>query len=589
MSCSRSRLAALAVLATIIVLLPLVPAGAEEATPGDPVTVAAIVDGPDGPVVEQHAADSPEEAQRLVAVLGARNDVVAAEVDVPVRAVQETTTPPPTPRESQWALDRLRAEEAWEVGDARGAIVAVVDTGVDDTHPDLAGAVVDGLDVFDPGTHGRVDPLEPCPVLRCRGHGTHVAGIIAAVSADEDGIAGLARGASIMPIRVLDPSGDGSSSDVARGVLHAADHGAHVVNLSLGSTQNSDLVEFAVAYATRKGAVVVAAAGNRGRYSGPMYPAADPWTVAVGATDRDDTVADFSGRGEWLDLAAPGIDIRSIRPVAFDGSEEDYSDDGTSMATPYVAATAAMVQRRLPWLAPTAVAAHLRATATDLAPTGRDPASGDGLVDPVSALTRTPAAASACAPGRVPRSTFTDAGTGVHRPSIDCVVWYGVAHGTTATTYSPAGPVTRGQMASFIARMLNRSGVRLPSAGGQRFSDVSSTNVHHDAINQLAAAGIVFGQGATYGPGQVVTRDQMASFLVRAYDHAQQQAGRSLLPATGAQFADTAGNAHEPNINKAAAAGFANGITTTQYGPRQGVRRDQMAAFVIRVMERLAR
>lgn len=617
------RLAACAALLTALALAtPMAYATAQEASPGGPVSVAAIVAGPRGPVVEQHTAASPQEGRRLLSALQARDDVVAAEVDVPVRAVQtepEPSEPEPEPiepepsepepiqpdpvepdpggeepepteplRSSQWALDRLRAEEAWEVSDARDRVIAVIDSGVDATHPDLAGVVLDGMDVFQPETRGRTDPLTPCSGAssECRGHGTHVAGIIAAVSADGSGIAGLARGASILPIRVLDPAGYGESSDVARGLIYAADRHADVINLSLGSTERSALVEFAVSYATRRGALVVAAAGNMGPFSPPLHPAADPWVVAVGATDRNDQVPRFSGQGQWLDLVAPGVDIWSTRP----GDDDDRygTDSGTSMATPYVAAAAALVQSRRPGLAPAEVAAHLRATATGLPPAGRDPATGDGLVNPLAALTRTPAAASVCDPSRVPPSTFADAGSGVHRPNVDCVVWYGVAQGTSPSTYNPAGQVTRAQMASFIARMLDRSGVRLPPPGGQRFSDVRPANVHRGAINSLAAAGIVQGQpGGTYAPNQVVTRDQMASFLVRAYDYAQQEIGRAQLAAAARRFGDTAGNTHEPNINKSAAAGFATGVSATEYAPRQGVRRDQMATFVIRVMERL--
>lgn len=582
--------------ATLVAVLALVasvaPAGAQEPDGGE-VLVAAVLDGPAGPVVEQHRAASTAQAEQLVASLRARADVLTADVDVTVQALEtdvETDTASVDPlRTDQWALDRLDAEAAWDIADASGQVVAVVDSGVDASHPDLDGAVLDGFDVFDPQSRGRIDPLTPCPGApsECRGHGTHIAGIIAALVGNDIGVAGLARGAQILPVRVLDPAGFGSSSDVAQGVIFAADNGADVINLSLGSSEESSVLDFAVAYATRRGALVVAAAGNVGAHGGPMHPAVDPWTVAVGAADRDDQVVSFSGQGPWVDLAAPGMEIWSTRPM--DGSAEYGRDSGTSMATPFVAAAAAMVQRHYPTLAPVAVAAHLRATATDLPPAGRDPASGDGLVDPVAALTRSPGTAVACDPGRMPRSGFSDVGPNTHRQAIDCAVWYEVTQGINTRQYAPSGPVTRGQMASFIARMLDRSGVELPSGGGDRFSDVSVNNVHREAINKLARAGIVQGHGTTYAPNRVVTRDQMASFLVRAYDHAQSQVGRQSLPPAIRQFADTAGNTHEPNINKAAAAGFAAGVTSTTYAPRQGVRRDQMATFVIRTMERLAR
>lgn len=601
---SRPRLLTLSLFASVLALsASVLPAVAQEAPGGTPVTVATIVETAGGPLVQRHTAPSMQEARQLVEELRARDEVAAAAIDVRMRSLQdpidpdpvatpdpdETPTPAGDPdRPLQWAMDRLRAEEAWDIGDARNQVVAVVDSGVDASHPDLAGVVLDGFDAFTPQTRGRVDPLSPCPGAssECRGHGTHVAGVIAAVVGNNIGIAGLARGASIMPIRVLDPAGFGDSSDVATGIIFAADNGASVINLSLGSTEESDIVDFAVAYANRRGSLVVAAAGNVGRFTPVIHPAADPWTLAVGTTDQDDSIASFSGQAPWVDLAAPGVDIWSTRPIS--GSVMYASDSGTSMSTPYVSAAAALVQRHYPSLSPTRVAAHLRATATDLPPAGRDPASGDGLVNPVNALTRQPSALQVCDRSRVPTARFIDASADSnHRPAIDCAVWFNVAQGISEIRYGPSQQVTRAQMASFIARLLARSGVQLPS-GGNRFTDVPTNSVHRDAINRLAAAGIVQGAGSLYGPSQVVTRDQMASFLVRSYDYAQGQIGRFSLPPANRQFLDTSGNVHEAAINKAAIAGFANGVSAARYAPRQGVRRDQMATFVIRTLERLA-
>lgn len=604
MTFGRPRLQSMALFVTVLAMAAtMAPARADEPPAGPPVTVAAIVESPDGPEVERHSAASEEDARRLVDELRARDDVVTAEVDVRMRSVQEpsedepvvaqpsetTAQDPDDPdRSLQWAMDRLRAEDTWEVTDAHDVVVAVVDSGVDATHPDLQDVVLDGYDAFTHQTLGKEDPLTPCPGAssECRGHGTHVAGVIAALVGNNIGIAGLARGARILPVRVLDPAGFGDSSDVADGIIFAVEHGASVINLSLGSTEESELVEFAVAYATRRGALVVAAAGNIGPHSPVIHPAADPWTVAVGAVDRDDRVADFSGHGAWVDLVAPGIDIWSTRPIS--GSVAYASDSGTSMSTPYVSAAAALLQSRYPSLPPARVAAHLRRTADDLAPAGRDPASGDGVVSPFDAVTRALQAEPVCDPLRVPPSDFSDAVGSSHRPAIDCAVWFSVAQGISRIRYAPSNQVTRAQMASFIARMLTRSGVQLPSGSSQQFADVPPSNVHRDAINRLAAAGIVQGQGATYAPNRVVTRDQMASFLVRSYDYAQGQVGRFSLPPANRQFLDTAGNVHESNINKAAVAGFANGVGTGQYAPRSGVRRDQMATFVVRTMERLA-
>jgi hypothetical protein len=182
-----------------------------------------------------------------------------------------------------------------------------------------------------------------------------------------------------------------------------------------------------------------------------------------------------------------------------------------------------------------------------------------------------------------PSGGFADTAGNAHVANIDCIVWYGITQGLTPTTYGPAQGVTRAQMATFIARTITRAGGDLPTPSDQGFADIDG-DVHADAINQLAAAGIVAGTSAsTYEPARIVNRAQMASFLVRAYEHLTGET----LPEGGPRFTDTAGNVHEANINKAAEAGFAQGTTATTYNPSGDVRRDQMGSFLARVLNRL--
>jgi hypothetical protein len=193
--------------------------------------------------------------------------------------------------------------------------------------------------------------------------------------------------------------------------------------------------------------------------------------------------------------------------------------------------------------------------------------------------------ASACPAGRVPDVGLVDvSATSVHGAAIECVVWWEIAHGVTPNQYAPAGTVTRGQMASFIARMIDSSGRALPDAS-DRFPD-DSGNPHERNLNRLAAAGIVSGRAdGTYGPDQPVTRAQMATFLVRAYGYS---AGAALAAAPGpSAFPDVAGSPHEANINAAAQAGFLAGRADGTYGPDLSVQRDQMASFLARVLGRL--
>jgi hypothetical protein len=202
------------------------------------------------------------------------------------------------------------------------------------------------------------------------------------------------------------------------------------------------------------------------------------------------------------------------------------------------------------------------------------PASGshDGTVD------------DACPPGVVPPSGFTDVSADdVHGPSIGCLVWWGIAQGTSTSSYAPGASVSRAQMASFIARLVDASGPPLPAATRDHFAD-DDGNVHEANINRLAEAGIVGGLGdGRYGTSEAVSRAQMASFLVRAYEY---RTGVAL--STGVdRFGDDDGNVHEPNINKAAEAGFTSGRSPGVYDPSSPVTRAQMASFLARVLDAL--
>jgi len=302
-------------------------------------------------------------------------------------------------RRQQWALDRLSAEQVWPAQNGGGVVVAVVDTGVDAGHPDLAGVVLAGTDVGVGTGNGQSDP---------NGHGTHVAGVIAAVASNGIGGAGLAQGVRILPVRVLGATGSGSDADVANGIVRAADRGASVINLSVGAAEYSPAEAAAVAYAVQKGAVVVSAAGNFREKGNPViYPAAFPNVIGVGATDPDDRVTDFSSTGSYVDLVAPGKGIVSTYRRGYS------SMDGTSAASPLVSATAALIRAAAPRLTPAQVAAVLQGTARDVEARGPDLLSGAGLVQPLAAITlarsiaRGAAVSPGPAPSRLPASTLT--------------------------------------------------------------------------------------------------------------------------------------------------------------------------------------
>lgn len=276
-------------------------------------------------------------------------------------------------RDEQWGLSRLDAEKVRERGDGTGLVVAVVDTGVDATHPDLAGKVLPGFDAVTKDSDGRRDP---------HGHGTHVAGIIAATPRNGIGGAGLAPGVQILPVRVLDETGYGDDSDVARGVLWAVQHGADVINLSLGGPDRDPLLADAIDVAVDAGVAVIVAAGNDGMSGSPVsYPGAHPRVVAVAASTAADTRAAFSTVGSYVDVAAPGMAVLSTFP----GSSMQYLS-GTSMAAPFVTAAVADVVSAT-GRKPLDAMQLLVATATDIDAVGTDSATGTGLIDPYAAVT----------------------------------------------------------------------------------------------------------------------------------------------------------------------------------------------------------
>jgi len=282
------------------------------------------------------------------------------------------------------ALSPLRMDRAWDLARGNGVTVAVLDSGVDFDHPDLQGRVITpGLNLLAPG--GARDD---------RGHGTMVAGIIAANRGNRRGIAGIAPGARILPVKVLDRDGVGDDIDIATGMAWAVARGADIINLSLGGPGESPLLTAAVANARAKGVVVVAAAGNDGRGLVEV-PAAIPGVLAVSATGNAGGMAAFSSFGPEVSVAAPGVRITSTdlgRPA---GSDTYSSESGTSFAAPIVAGVAALVRSRFPGLSAEAITARIRSTARDRGPAGVDDAYGHGVVDPLAALGARPAATRA--------------------------------------------------------------------------------------------------------------------------------------------------------------------------------------------------
>jgi subtilisin family serine protease len=250
----------------------------------------------------------------------------------------------------QWGLRLAGFPDAWSV--TRGSshvLVAVLDTGVDRTLPELRGALVPGYDFV----NGDSDPSDD------HGHGTPVAGIIGARGNNRAGVAGVCWSCSVMPVKVLDAKGIGLDSVIAAGIVWAVDHGARVINLSLGGPGDTDDLENAIAYATRRNAVVVAAAGNNGNTE-LEYPGASPSALSVAGTNSVDRRYSWSNYGSWVRVAAPGCNVAPVRG----GRNAIFC--GTSSATPVVAGLAALAVSASPNATSSEIAAAVQRAATRL-------------------------------------------------------------------------------------------------------------------------------------------------------------------------------------------------------------------------------
>jgi thermitase len=287
----------------------------------------------------------------------------------------------------QWGPQKIEADWAWNTTTGVSSVlVAVIDTGIDYTHPDLADNYVALGYNWVSNTN---DPLDD------NGHGTHCAGIIAAVLNNTLGIAGLAQ-VKIMAEKALDASGSGYEDDLANAIIDAVDKGAKILSNSWGASTGSMLVHEAVQYAYNHGVLVIAAAGNNGNYA-KFYPAAYNEVVAVTATGPSDAPTSFTNYGDWVEVAAPGVNIYSTLPTypCYLTKTHDKSIfydylSGTSMACPHAAGVAALIWSQFPNASQDWVRARLRYTADDLGSSGFDVYYGYGRINAKNAVEQAP-------------------------------------------------------------------------------------------------------------------------------------------------------------------------------------------------------
>ncbi len=291
------------------------------------------------------------------------------EVALPNRPLPKMGQPDDPLLSLQWAFERIKPQPCWDrLIDASKVTVAVLDTGIDYEHPDLAGRVIKGFNFADNNED----------VMDREGHGTHVAGIIGAAGNNEKGVCGVLWNVRLLAVKVLNQDGGNDASALA-GIRYAVDHGARVINLSFNSNNTSvnPLYATALEYARKQGALVVAAAGNNG--GEVTYPANTPGCLTVSATGNFrhwEWLSPFSNRGESVTYSAPGAAILSTVPK---GGYESYS--GTSMAAPFVTGAIATLMALHPDWNLDQIENRLAAATDDLGDPGRDPLYGIGRIN----------------------------------------------------------------------------------------------------------------------------------------------------------------------------------------------------------------
>lgn len=344
----------------------------------------------------------------------------------------------------QYGPQIIRADQAWDVTmGSPNVIVAVVDSGADFLHPDLQGKLIAGWDFI----NNDADPTDD------QGHGTHVAGIVGAVTNNGEGVAGIGYQTRLLIVKVLDASNAGTYSGIAQGIIYAADHGASVINLSLGGTSFSQTLLDAVEYAWSQGVLLIAAAGNYAS-SNPFYPASFEHVMGVAATDANDNRWSSSNYGSYISVSAPGVNVYSTNWNKTIGTGYGYRT-GTSMAAPHVSGVAALLLAQDPSRSNIQLWNIIESTADDLGAAGWDVYYGYGRVNAYRAVTYG---------GVVPTPTAEPTATPTHTPTL---VPTATLEPTPTLTNTPLPTPTATPAPTPYGRRVNCGGASYTDSQGQ--------------------------------------------------------------------------------------------------------------------------
>lgn len=388
-----------------------------------------------------------------------------------------------------WGIIKIGAPAAWNTNTGAGILVAVVDTGIDYNHPDIAANMWPNLghDFIGP-TY--VNPVQSNDPIDHQGHGTHVAGTIAAVGNNGIGVIGVAWNARVMAVKGLDDQGYGLDSTLGPAIQYAADNGADVINASWGGTDYSQTIADAVSYAYNLGTVFVAAAGNNGGDARDFYPAGLWNVITVAASDPNDQLAGFSNSGSKIDVTAPGVDILSLQASGTHLGTQlvpGYTRaSGTSMAAPHVSGLAALILAQNANYSNEDVRQALRVSATDLGTAGYNLSYGYGRINASAALGVSGALEvkiNAPADGTVTQGALTVSGVARGIGFASYTLDYGAGALPTAwTTIRTSTTQTAGTLGTFDTSALadGMYDVRLTAVNttGQAFVDRIQIVVH---------------------------------------------------------------------------------------------------------------
>jgi len=475
----------------------------------------------------------------------------------------------------QWSLASLGVDILWEQGlTGEGVTVAIVDSGLNVDHEDLQGAdILPGYNVMD----------ESDDVTDHAGHGSFVAGIIAAVRDNGKGIAGMAEGVTLAPVKCFSRIGETDTRYVLQAIYAAVDeYDCDVMNLSLGMDRDLRSMREAIAYAVEHGVIVVSAVGNEGTEE-MMYPAAYNGVIGVGSVGRSGKRSDFSEHNSSVFVMAPGEVIISIghdTPEAYDlGS-------GTSFAVPHVTALAALARSVSPELSPEAFRELLIQSSLDCGEPGYDTDYGWGVIQPAGLLrllgVELPEEEPESDEPSHRKNVFTDLINHWAQDNVLFCVELGIFGGMSETQFAPDAPMSRAMLATVLWRMEGKKQVQ-----PMGFADVTDPSVwYYEAVNWAAQQGIVEGfDGREFRPEQNLTREQLAVMLWRYAGMADRPSGdageETVLP-----FDD--GQEVSPWAREAVAwchaRGLMDGMGGNLFAPAQEATRAQVAVILYRFL-----